>query len=170
MEGKRFEDVNGIAPCNLRLHPDTLGVAVADFDGDGRMDLYAFQKGPGKTNSWLEGKCGPDHPGNRLWRNKGNWQFEDVTVKSGTGGGGRSTFTAIWLDANNDGRPDLFVPNEFGPGVLYVNRGNGTFREHRPGHGADGFRHHGASRPATLTTTATSTSTAATCTPRPARA
>src|SRR5262249_16487133 len=59
----------------------------------------------------------------------GNWQFEDVTAASGTAGGDRSTFSAVWLDANNDGWPDLYVPNEFGPGVLLVNQGNGTFRE-----------------------------------------
>jgi len=45
------------------------------------------------------------------------------------GGGGRSTFTAVCLDANNDGLPDLYVINEFGNGVLYVNQGGGKFRE-----------------------------------------
>ena len=139
MAGKEFRDVRTFSPCNLRLHPGTTGVAVADFDRDGRMDLYTFQTGRGETNSWLEGKCGPDHPDNRLWRNKGNWQFEDVTSKSGTDGGSRSTFTAVWLDADNDGWPDLFVPNEFGPGVLYVNRRDGTFRPHALGKGPTDF-------------------------------
>jgi hypothetical protein len=137
--GKRFEDIAFHAPCNLRLHPHTLGIAIADFDGDGLMDLYVFQKGTGKADSWLDGRCGAGHPGNKLWRNKGNWQFEDVTEKSGTGGGGRSTFTAIWLDANNDGWPDLFVPNEFGNGVLYVNKGDGTFRGQALGAGPTDF-------------------------------
>ena len=44
-------------------------------------------------------------------------------------GGHRSTGTAVWLDANNDGWPDLYVINEFGNGVLLLNRGDGTFRE-----------------------------------------
>ena len=66
--------------------------------------------------------------GNRLYRNLGDWQFEDVTKASGAGGGRRSTFTAAWLDANNDGWPDLHVPNEFGDGVLLVNNSDGTFR------------------------------------------
>jgi len=52
-----------------------------------------------------------------------------VTAATGTGGGHRSTFTALWLDANNDGWPDVFVPNEFGDGVLLLNNGNGTFRQ-----------------------------------------
>jgi len=103
------------------------------------MDLYVFQNGKGAKNSWLEGKCGPDHPGNKLFRNKGNWLFEDVTAESGTDGGSRSTFTAVWLDADNDGWPDLFVPNEFGPGILYVNRRDGTFRGQPLGKGPTDF-------------------------------
>src|SRR5262249_31727839 len=47
-------------------------------------------------------------------------------------GGHPSTFTAAWLDANNDGWPDLYVPNEFGDGGLLVNQHDGTFSEHPP--------------------------------------
>jgi hypothetical protein len=124
-EGKRF--VNVTARSNLRLPRYNTGIAVADFDRDGKMDLYITRSGHGKASSWLSGKSGLT-TGNQLWRNKGNWQFEDVTAKSGTDGDNRSTFTAVWLDANNDGWPDLFVPNEFGNGVLYINNGDGTFR------------------------------------------
>src|SRR5262249_49422926 len=42
-------------------------------------------------------------------------------------GGNRSTFSATWLDADNDGWPDLYVPNEFGDGVLLVNEGGSRF-------------------------------------------
>jgi hypothetical protein len=59
-----------------------------------------------------------------------------VTEASGTGGDNRSTFAAAWLDANNDGWPDLYVPNEFGDGVLLVNQRDGTFREHKLAEGA----------------------------------
>src|SRR5262249_10677070 len=126
-QGKRFRDVT--AQCNLRLPVNITGVSVADYDGDGRLDLYAFQPGKGRASSWLDGKSGSTAGGgNLLFRNKGDWQFEDVTAQSGTDGGDRSTFTALWLDANDDGKPDLYVPNEVGDGVLYVNQGNGTFR------------------------------------------
>ncbi len=62
-------------------------------------------------------------------KNLGNWQFADVTESSGASGGNRSTFTAVWLDADEDGWPDLYVINEFGSGVLLVNQRDGTFRD-----------------------------------------
>lgn len=124
--GRRF--VNYTRHTNLRLPRDAAGIAIADFDRDGRLDLYVTRPGKGKADSWLDGKSG-DPKGNQLWRNLGNWQFEDVTASSGTEGGQRSTGTAVWLDANNDGWPDLYVINEFGNGVLLLNQGDGTFRE-----------------------------------------
>jgi hypothetical protein len=126
-QGKHFRNVTSLT--SLRLPLNVAGIAVADYDRDGKMDFYVFQAGKGKASSWLDGKSGHTAGGgNQLWRNTGNWQFEDVTARTGTDGGDRSTFTALWLDANNDGWPDLFVPNEFGNGVLYVNQGDGTFR------------------------------------------
>jgi hypothetical protein len=125
-KGKRFANVT--AKSNFRLPPDAGGIAVADYDGDGKLDLYVFRSGKGKASSWLTGQSG-DGRGNQLFHNDGNWQFSDVTAKANASGGRRSTFTALWLDANNDGKPDLFVPNEFGNGVLLINQGDGTFKE-----------------------------------------
>jgi hypothetical protein len=113
---------------NLRLAPEATGVVVGDFDRDGKLDLYVTRPGMEKSGSYLDGTSGKNS-GNQLWRNLGNWQFQDVTERSKTGGGGRSVFSAAWFDANDDGWPDLYVPNEFGHGVLLVNQGNGTFRE-----------------------------------------
>jgi hypothetical protein len=81
-----------------------------------------------KSGSWVNGEGGVKVT-NRLWRNLGNWQFADVTASSNASGGNRSTFSAVWLDANEDGWPDLYVINEFGDGVLLVSRRDGTFRE-----------------------------------------
>jgi len=125
-QGHSFQDYT--YRSNLHLSAHAGGIVVADFDRDGKVDLYVTQAGVGKEESWLNGKSGRES-GNELWRNLGGWQFEDVTLKSGTAGGYRSVFSAVWLDANDDGWPDLYVPNEFGHGVLLVNRGDGTFRE-----------------------------------------
>jgi hypothetical protein len=104
-------------------------MAVADFDRDGRMDLYVVRMSKPNAGSWISGKSG-EVKDNQLWRNLGNWQFEDVTAASGAGGGRRSTFSAVWLDADSDGWPDLYVINEFGNGALYLNNRDRTFREH----------------------------------------
>jgi hypothetical protein len=111
---------------------------VADFDRDGRLDLYVTRSGQSKADSWIEGRSG-GADGNQLWRNLGGWRFEDVTDRSRAGGDRRSTFTAVWFDADNDGWPDLYVPNEFGNGVLLHNRGDGTFAEQALVTGAGDF-------------------------------
>jgi HEAT repeat protein len=125
--GRHFTDYTD--RCNFRLPPDASGAVVADYDRDGKLDLYVTRPGRPAGQSWLDGKSG-ESQGNFLFHNKGGWQFEDVTRASGTLGGHRSTFTAAWLDADNDGWPDLYVPNEFGDGVLLVNNRDGTFSEH----------------------------------------
>jgi hypothetical protein len=123
-EGRSFSMVH--SPGFALQNPANL--AVADYDRDGKLDLYETIPGLGKAASWIKGKAG-GRLHNRLWRNLGNWQFADVTESSGTAGGNRSTFSAVWLDADEDGWPDLYVINEFGDGVLLVNQADGTFRE-----------------------------------------
>ena len=120
-----------------------MGVAVADYDNDGHLDLFVTGYG-----------------GNVLYRGLGNCKFEDATEKAGVRGGGFST-GAAWGDYDRDGHVDLFVARyvhvdlnhlpEFGsnkyckykgllvqcgpwglPGesdLLYHNRGDGTFEE-----------------------------------------
>lgn len=124
-EGKRFVAVKD---CNLRLPTNSGNIIIGDYDKDGKLDLYVTRTGPPGGRSWLDDKSS-DPRGNYLFRNKGGWQFEDVTRASGAFGGRRSTFTAAWLDADNDGWPDLHVPNEFGDGVLLINKRDGAFAE-----------------------------------------
>jgi hypothetical protein len=124
--GRRFEDVT--YQCNWRLPDDALGIAVCDYDRDGHMDFYVTRAGKLKASSWVDGTGAGG--GNRLWHNTGDgFLMEDVTDRSGTSGDARSTFSAVWLDADNDGWPDLYVINEFGNGVLLLNNHDGTFRE-----------------------------------------
>src|SRR4029077_12465037 len=96
------------------------------------------RSGRAGQKSWLDGKS-EDSEGNHLFRNRGGWQFEDVTQRSGTLGGYRSTFAGAWLDINNDGWPDLYVINEFGNGVLLINDGKGGFREQQLAPGPHDF-------------------------------
>ena len=126
--GTHFEDVT--ARVDLNLSANVSGIIPADFDRDGKLDLYLTRTNPPGNLSWLEG-AGSGGQGNRLVRNLGDWKFEDVTRKSGTHGGYKSSFTAAWLDADNDGWPDLHVPNEFGDGELFINQKDGTFKPHR---------------------------------------
>src|SRR5579883_602517 len=136
-KGKRFTDETW--RTNLRLPSDASGIALADFDRDGRIDLYVTRGGMGKkVGSWIEGRKEGSH-GNYLMRNLGNWRFQDVTASSGADGDRRFTFSAVWFDADNDGWPDLYVINEFGSGVLLYNEHNGHFREHALVQGAGDF-------------------------------
>jgi hypothetical protein len=126
--GFRFQEITP----RTRFHFEGVsGFTVGDYDKDGRLDLYVTRLNSAQTerqarNSWIDG---PGGPGNQLWRNLGDWRFEEVSAQARAQAGRRSCFTAAWLDANNDTWPDLYVINEFGGGILLVNRGDGTFRE-----------------------------------------
>lgn len=104
------------------------GVAMVDFDGDGRLDLYfvngddlkVLAAGPSTA------KADPRY-WNRLYRNVGNWRFEDATATAGVAGRGYGMGVATG-DYDGDGDIDLFVSNH-GPDILYRNEGDGTFRD-----------------------------------------
>jgi hypothetical protein len=126
LEGRKFES----APRSrdgLRLPGINGAIALADYDRDGRIDIYVARSNLSKADSWLEGRTSNPLT-NQLWHNEGNWQFRNVTRESGTDGGARSAFTALWLDVNDDRWPDLYVPNEFGNGLLLINHRDGTFQ------------------------------------------
>ena len=102
------------------------GVAVGDFDGDGRPDLY-FTSNLGK---------------NRLYLNRGHYRFEDVTDRAGVAGpDGWKTGVTV-ADVNGDGRPDIYVStvtylSMHGRNALYINNGDGTFTDRAHEYGVD---------------------------------
>ena len=86
------------------------GVSVGDIDGDGFDDLYV---------------CQPAGLPNRLYRNRGDGTFEDITEAAGVGML-ENTACALFADIDNDGRQDLIVVCTSGP-RLFLNQGDGKF-------------------------------------------
>ncbi|MEN0054589.1 MAG: VCBS repeat-containing protein [Mucilaginibacter sp.] len=104
------------------------GVAVGDINNDGLPDLFftANQKG-----------------GNKLYLNKGNFQFQDITAKAGIAGTADWSTGVTMADVNNDGYLDIYVCavagklNLKGHNALYINNHNGTFTERSAEYGLD---------------------------------
>ena len=84
-----FTDITRGSGLDVELYG--IGAAAADFDNDGKVDVYVTALG-----------------GNRLFKNLGGGKFVDVTKKAGVHDGGFST-SALWFDYDNDGKLDLFV-------------------------------------------------------------
>jgi hypothetical protein len=100
------------------------GSVWLDADGDRDLDLYLLNQG------WLKGvSSGPEEAvvGNRLYANRGDGTFEDVTEQAGVGDRGYG-YSAAVADLDNDGDADLYVAN-CGANRLFINRGDGRFRE-----------------------------------------
>ena len=89
------------------------GLAAGDYNGDGRPDLYVVSK---------------TEP-NKLFRQVGDFQFEDVTEEAGVEGGRFWGTGAAFVDIDNDGDLDLYACQYFDANQLYINRGDGTFEE-----------------------------------------
>lgn len=98
------------------------GIAVFDYNGDGRPDIF-FANGAALPD--LK-KSDPKYH-NRLFRNDGEWKFTDVTAEAGVAGEGYSLGAAA-ADFDNDGHVDLFVAGLY-RNILYRNLGNGRFAD-----------------------------------------
>ncbi|MDP9169073.1 MAG: CRTAC1 family protein, partial [Acidobacteriota bacterium] len=121
------------------------GATFGDYDGDGKLDLfvpgyvhwdmehlptpgYAFCKFRGESvmcgPRGLKGE--PDH----LFHNNGDGTFTDVSKQAGVSDPkAYYGFTSTFADVNNDGRVDLLVANDSTPNYLYINKGDGTFKD-----------------------------------------
>jgi len=111
-------------PTPQKHLPETVagGLAIFDYDGDGRPDVYF-------TNGAALPSLEKESPGdwNRLFHNDGGLHFTDVTERAGVRGMGYSMGAAAG-DYDNDGHVDLFVAG-VNRNVLYHNRGDGTFED-----------------------------------------
>jgi hypothetical protein len=114
--------------------------AFLDYDRDGWLDLYvgnyvahriASNKRCYADPGYLD-YCGPkayDSEPDRLFRNRGNGTFEDVTRRAGLGSTYGAALGAIPADFDGDGWIDLYVANDGAPNQLWLNRGDGTFHD-----------------------------------------
>lgn len=114
-----FDEVSNTA--NLKNEGWAMGVAVGDYDNDGLPDIYYSNIDflAAKRISTALGEDGINtFHGNKLYRNLGNGEFEDVTETAGVGWAGEATAGSMWVDYDNDGDLDLVVLNGLwtGPG------------------------------------------------------
>lgn len=119
------------------------GAAFADYDGDGYVDLYVCRyvrwsadrdvpctAPDGQKN--VRVYCRPSvYPAaaDVLYHNNGNGTFTDVTAKAGVAVKPGRALGCLWSDVDEDGDPDLFVANDMSANFLFINQGNGKFRE-----------------------------------------
>ena len=138
--GRKFVDVTGAS--GLGFLPECMGCLIADYDADGRLDIYIlYQKRLGQRPTGREQWIDETGSGlsNQLWRNRGGGRFENVTAAAGAGGGKRHTHAAAWFSLDEDRFPDLFLANDFGRNVILRNRGDGSFEDVSTSTGANGF-------------------------------
>ncbi len=119
------------SPTSKKYLLETMGsgVALFDYDGDGLLDIYLVNGAPvhdPTSAGTIPAKTGPEY-WNRLYHQKKDGTFEDVTEKAGVAGTGYGMGVATG-DFDNDGFEDLFV-TQYGHNILYHNNGNGTFTD-----------------------------------------
>ncbi len=100
---------------NNRILGQGAGVALGDVDGDGLVDIF-FAKTEGCS---------------ALYRNLGNWRFEDITKAAGVGACDRHSTGTAFADVDGDGDLDLLLLATNGPNAIFLNDGHGRFTEHR---------------------------------------
>ena len=125
--GVRFQYLASHTTRKYLIETMGSGVALLDYDNDGRLDIFAVNgallNDPTPRGS-IPQKTGPEY-WNRLFHQKPDGTFEDVTEKSGLKGVGYGMGVAVG-DYDNDGYEDLYV-TAYGGNRLYHNNGNGTF-------------------------------------------
>lgn len=127
--GIRFNYISSHTPEHYLLETMGPGVALFDYDNDGRLDIFIVNGAPLQDptpKGSIPQKTGPTY-WNRLYHQKADGTFEDVTEKAGLQGVGYGMGVAVG-DYDNDGYEDLYV-TAYGGNKLYHNNGAGTFTD-----------------------------------------
>lgn len=108
--------------------------AAADYDGDGRLDLYLctymYYLGLDQYHYPVPYYDAHNGPPNLLMHNLGDGSFVEATEAAGLDTqNNRYSFACAWGDSTGTGHPDLFIANDFGTSQLYRNKGDGTFTD-----------------------------------------
>ena len=129
--GIEFVETIGDLELSNIVEATGVGCGFLDYDADGWMDLYLV------NGKWLEGLSDPGidpqvrranaTATDRLYRNRGDGTFEDVTAAAGLTRSGYG-MAVVAADFDGDGDCDIYVTN-YGPNFLFVNHGDGTFTE-----------------------------------------
>ncbi len=136
----KFENVSGTS--GMGYNQWTTGASLADFDADGLIDIYVsnyiqYRKGS-RTFERASGFLASldvafdqtlyDPAPNRLYRNLGNFRFEEIGQQTGTTNAEGRSLGARWVDINDDSWPDLIVNNDRGsPSQLFLNNEGKSF-------------------------------------------
>jgi hypothetical protein len=128
-KGLRFQYQASRTSRKYLLETMGAGVALFDYDNDGRLDIFLVNGTPLRDpteKGTIPQKSGPEY-WNRLYHQKQDGSFEDVTEKAGLQGTGYGMGVAVG-DYDNDGYEDLYV-TAYGGNKLYHNNGDGTFSD-----------------------------------------
>jgi hypothetical protein len=119
--GVAFHHTNGASAEKHLVETMGSGAVFFDYDGDGWVDIFLVDSGS------ISDPAVDRRARHRLYHNRGNGTFEDVTERSGIQHHGYG-MGACAGDYDGDGRPDLYITN-YGPNTLYHNNGDGTFTD-----------------------------------------
>jgi len=119
--GIDFQHSDGGSGRRYIVESVVAGLALLDFDSDGRIDVYFLNSSP------LPGSRADQSLHNRLYRNLGQGNFVEVADVSRAGDTGYGLGVAV-ADYDEDGFADIYL-NNFGANVLYHNNGDGTFSD-----------------------------------------